>query len=686
MTGATGDIVQLDVCRPLTDLAPACDGADVLVVLRAGRLPLGQLVIPAAALPVPAARLRQLVADAIAPALGQRVLGLHVGPQSSGRQGSRTSPSPPPASACLVTSPVGALAQAAVHPPYPDAESFTVIVCTRNRPAQLQGALEALQRLAPAPAEVVVVDNAPQDDSTRRVVAAFPGVRYVLEPAPGLSVARNTGVRASRTELLAFTDDDARPSPDWLAHLAAAFADPDVGVVTGLVLPAALDNDGARAFEGMGGFGRGFLQRDHDLVFFDGTRRRGVPVWRLGAGADMAVRRRVLELVGPFDERLGAGASGCSEDSELWYRVLAAGFSCRYEPAAEVTHLHREDLRAVRRQARAYMRGHVTALAVQFSRHRQVGELRRAAAHLPLSYGRRLLRTAVRRRTVSDPLLPAELAGYLAGLVGGARVLLAGRAGLGSGAGGRAPLRTVLAQNPFPHPRTEGFYFREKMRAIVRVAPDDRVRRVLEVGGGQSGLTSILYPGADVVSVDLEPVFGRSSANRRARQVFLAADATRLPFQDASFDAVTYFDVLEHIPDDRRAVEEALRVLAPGGSLLVTSPNESWRFPYHAPFRTICPPDTEVMAEWGHVRRGYTTAQLEALVGRPVTRWATFIGPVTVLAHDLAFSRLPGRVRRGLITALAPVVWTAYALHRPHSPGTETAWWWRMPVRTAAGP
>jgi hypothetical protein len=89
------------------------------------------------------------------------------------------------------------------------------------------------------------------------------------------------------------------------------------------------------------------------------------------------------------------------------------------------------------------------------------------------------------------------------------------------------------------------------------------------------------------------------------------------------------------------------------------------------------------MAEWGHVRRGYTTEQLEALVGQPVTRWATFINPVTVVAHDLAFSRLRGKVRRGLIRGLGPVVWSAYALHRPHWPGTETAWWWRMPLEDA---
>jgi hypothetical protein len=137
--------------------------------------------------------------------------------------------------------------------------------------------------------------------------------------------------------------------------------------------------------------------------------------------------------------------------------------------------------------------------------------------------------------------------------------------------------------------------------------------------------------------------------------------------------------------DDDRAVREALRVLAPAGSLLVTSPNESWRFPYHRFLAPITPRDVDVMAEWGHVRRGYTTGQLEQLVGQPVSRSATFINPVTVLAHDLAFSRLPSRVRRALITMISPGVWTAYALHRPHWPGTETAWWWRLPLDPSAG-
>jgi len=566
---------------------------------------------------------------------------------------------------------------------------FSVVVCTRDRPVQLSGALQALLALDPQPLEVVVVDNAPVDDEVRRVVDGFPGVRYVREPRPGLSAARNTGVRASRGELIAFTDDDARPSPTWLARLASAFDDGDddpwVGVVTGLVVPDELGSDGARAFEQMGGLGRGFRTRDHDFASFEATRRRTVPVWDFGAGANMSVRRRVLELVGGFDERLGAGAAGCSEDSELWYRVLAAGFTCRYEPAAEVVHRHREDLDGVREQAKAYLRGHVAALAVQFARHRQLGEVRRAVVSLPRFYGRRLLKSAL-PGAAPEPVLHAELAGCLTGVREAARVL-AGDLPAGAGRrGGRERTSALLAQNPFPHPLTEGFYFREKMRAIARVAPDDQLHRVLEVGGGRSGLTSMLYPGAQVVSVDLEPSFGSAAGNRRPGQVFLAADATRLPFADDAFDAVTYFDVLEHIVEDHLAVQEALRVIAPGGSVLVTSPNEHWRFPYHRALRRLCPRDVDVMAEWGHVRRGYTTAELERLVHLPVSRSATFIGPVTVLAHDLAFSRLPSRLRRVLILALWPVTWTAYAAHRPHDRGTETAWWWRLPLTAAPVP
>jgi SAM-dependent methyltransferase len=269
------------------------------------------------------------------------------------------------------------------------------------------------------------------------------------------------------------------------------------------------------------------------------------------------------------------------------------------------------------------------------------------------------------------PTLSADLAGWLAGLRLAPSLLRRPRGW------GTAPAGQFLAGNPYPRPRTDGLFYREKMRAIHRVAPAAVVESVLEVGGGQSALTSLLYPGARVVNVEVDAAYATSAATTAAGLRFVAGDATALPVPDATFDVVTFFDVLEHIPRDGVAAAEAVRVLRPGGSLLVSSPNEHWRFPYHRAFRRFCPTDGEVMAEWGHVRRCYDTPTLEALVGWPIEAWATFISPVTVLAHDLGFARLPRRVRRLLRAAVAPVAWTGYALHHRHARGTETVWAWR---------
>src|SRR4029453_17415253 len=101
--------------------------------------------------------------------------------------------------------------------------------------------------------------------------------------------------------------------------------------LTGLILPSALDTPAQQAFQGdVVGWGWGYRSIDFDSAFFEATKHLGVPVWRVGAGANMAFRREAFDRVGLFDERLGAGASGCSEDSEVWYRLLAEGHRCRY--------------------------------------------------------------------------------------------------------------------------------------------------------------------------------------------------------------------------------------------------------------------------------------------------------------------------------------------------------------------
>ncbi len=241
----------------------------------------------------------------------------------------------------------------------------------------------------------------------------------------------------------------------------------------------------------------------------------------------------------------------------------------------------------------------------------------------------------------------------------------------------KASRRSFLAGNPFSRPLTLGFFYREKMRAIHRIAPDGPVADVLEVGGGQSGLGSMLYPQARIVNIDLNADYASSVANQRPNVQFLPADATRLPFADESFDVVTMFDLLEHVPADDLAVAEARRVLRRGGCLLVSTPRENWKFPHYAIMKPICPHEKELFEEWGHVRRGYSPADLEALIPMHLESMSSFISPLTVINHDFSFSKLPKPVRWGISMLLSPFTWTAYALHRPEQTGTETASRWR---------
>lgn len=234
-----------------------------------------------------------------------------------------------------------------------------------------------------------------------------------------------------------------------------------------------------------------------------------------------------------------------------------------------------------------------------------------------------------------------------------------------------------LRRNPFPNPLLDGFFYREKMRAIHQVAPDEPLDDVLEIGGGRSGLTALLYPRARIVNLDRDAAHAQAPCNRQSRARFICGDAVRLPFPNERFSAVTLFDVVEHIPADRAAITEALRVLRPGGALLVSTPNENWRFPYYRAIRPLCPTEREIMAEWGHVRRGYGLSELEALVGSRAMATASFITPLTVLGHDIAFSRLPARLRSLICAVLLPITLIGYALHRTTGKGTETVALWR---------
>lgn len=674
---------HVDLRRQLPVLDPE-QTATVRLYLWWGARVLGLLEVHPWQLPIPVTRMARLVAQAITPAAGDLVhpngafaAALPDGPERTG---------PTPLDDVLDREVLTRLDAVVARPPDAPvgAASVAVVVCTRNRPDQLRRCLQSLRELSEIPDEILVVDNAPTDDATRKV-ALDAGVTYVLEPTPGLSHARNAGIAATTSDIIAFTDDDVVHHEDWLTRLLAGFCAVDVMSVTGLVLPASLEGDAQLAFEDLvGGFGQGFRELDFDNAWMQRHRSRTPPVWKIGAGASVAFRRSAFDRVGLFDTRLGAGAAGCSEDSELWYRLLAGGWRCRYEPAAVAHHFHRDGLEALNSQMSAYLRGHVAALAVQWSHTRRVGELRRALLTLPRYYLGRATRSLWWQQP--DPTLQSEVKGYLSGLVHAAPLLRTSKPGEPSAldfmpaTSTKARLSDFLSTNPFAHRHTLGSFYGEKMSAIHALSPERGVNRVVEIGGGQSGLAAALYPSADVMTFDLNGTYGaRRDLFGAAGRGFAVGDATCLPLRSGCADVVTLFDVVEHIPDDRAAIREALRALRPGGSLLLTTPADTWRFPHYRWYARLCPPECALMHEWGHVRRGYRVGGLDDLVGRAHDDVATFITPVTVLAHDLAFSSLPPRLKRLIGLALAPVVIPAARLHRPTGQGAEWALRWTVP-------
>lgn len=301
------------------------------------------------------------------------------------------------------------------HPEAPRACDVSVVICTRNRPDYLTRCLQHLQQQHCVPGEIIVVDNAPENDDTRSVAEAFK-VRYVREERPGLDIARNTGARAARFSVVAYTDDDTQPHRYWLYRVQETFRDPAIAAMTGLVIAASLETEAEVIFEKFWPFNRGYIEKTFDDQFFRSSLHNGPPVWEIGAGANMAFRKELFEEIGYFDERLDVGAAGCSGDSELWYRILACGFSIRYNPMAVVYHQHRSSIRGLRRQLYSYMRGFTVAILIQYQRFGHRGNLQHLFKVLP-PYYLSLLKKGFPDYPFQYKTLFAELRGIISGFI-----------------------------------------------------------------------------------------------------------------------------------------------------------------------------------------------------------------------------------------------------------------------------
>lgn len=208
----------------------------------------------------------------------------------------------------------------------------SVIVPTRNRARSLRLLLESFDALVapPVPYEIVIADNG-SDDETPRLLAqwrsAGPNRQVVRVMEPGKSRAVNAAIAASKGQLLAFLDDDVVAEPAWLAEVWDYFTRHDCFAAQGSVVwpPEATSDPELYAL----------LDRYRTIVHLDldpDTVRTKL------TGANMTIRRHTFAVVGLFNEKIGPGAAGLSEDNELADRIRAHGGWIGYMKRARVIH------------------------------------------------------------------------------------------------------------------------------------------------------------------------------------------------------------------------------------------------------------------------------------------------------------------------------------------------------------
>jgi GT2 family glycosyltransferase len=224
---------------------------------------------------------------------------------------------------------------------------LTIALCTRDRPDDVRACLASLQEQTYPRLSVLVIDNAPTDNGVRELVESTEfkiPVRYVKEPTPGLSYARNRAIACCQTELIAFIDDDEKACQYWASEVVRGFIEnPNASCVTGAVTPSELYSPAQQLFERYGGHTKG---RGLQSAAFDGKRMGKAaslfPLPPFGVGANMSFRISVLRDLGGFDTALGAGTpSQAGEDTEILSRMLLSGRQIVYRPAALVRHRHR---------------------------------------------------------------------------------------------------------------------------------------------------------------------------------------------------------------------------------------------------------------------------------------------------------------------------------------------------------
>jgi cellulose synthase/poly-beta-1,6-N-acetylglucosamine synthase-like glycosyltransferase len=225
---------------------------------------------------------------------------------------------------------------------------ISVIVPVYNGEADLPDLISCLQvqTYPPSRVEYLLVDNN-SSDRTASILqkateqASIQGltIRNIIENKIQSSyAARNTGIRASTGDILAFTDADCRPQPNWLETLIQPFANPDVGIVAGEIVALP----GKTLLEKYADRGN-VLSQKYTLEH---------PFYPYGQTANLAIRRQVFEQVGLFRPYLTTGG-----DADMCWRIqMQNSWQLHFAPTAIVQHRHRSTWRELQSQWRRYGR------------------------------------------------------------------------------------------------------------------------------------------------------------------------------------------------------------------------------------------------------------------------------------------------------------------------------------------
>jgi len=218
----------------------------------------------------------------------------------------------------------------------------SVIIATRNRCGLLGQTLNAIagQEWPRDRAEVIVADNGSTDDTASTVAAAAKqhrplAIRYLSVDQPGKSNAVNAALKVATGDPLVFTDDDVQPARGWLRSIVAAFEQTSADFLAGRILPNWESPPPSWMSPALHGVLAIPDNGEHRLDIVLGGNEMVIPI-----GANMAVRRAVIERVGGLRDDLGKleGSLRTGEDHEFFLRMIHAGFRGIYEPTAVVYH------------------------------------------------------------------------------------------------------------------------------------------------------------------------------------------------------------------------------------------------------------------------------------------------------------------------------------------------------------